>query len=177
MTDLAVPAHVHNIPHMFIDLPKIGKCDFEEFLGLDNQLFELGKVDIGDISSYEVNSFDEFYKRLDDIAKYTFLNSCFTAEQLREIAADRMVFGYDNVEELIEKMKKVGVEILHVEGYLQENRYYVRNLTSMHCEKISMKTTYFSLKMIAPCFLFLIGQVSGRFKERYGENARREPFG
>ncbi|MFH1488875.1 MAG: cyclic nucleotide-binding domain-containing protein, partial [Pseudomonadota bacterium] len=51
LSDLAVPAHVHNIPHMFIDLPKIGKCDFEEYLGLDQSLLTLNQHEIGDISA------------------------------------------------------------------------------------------------------------------------------
>ncbi|MBW1895180.1 MAG: hypothetical protein JRI91_16035, partial [Deltaproteobacteria bacterium] len=48
LSDLAVPAHVHNIPHMFLDLPRIGKCDFEEYLGLDQPLLTLNQHEIGD---------------------------------------------------------------------------------------------------------------------------------
>ena len=166
LSDLAIPAHVHNIPHMFLDLPKIGKCDFEEFLGLDRQLMMLNSYDIGDISAVAVISFDDFYAALEHIARYTFLSSSFTVEQMKAIARDRMITDAGDMAALIEKLSQVGVTVHPVEGYGQEERYYVRNLTSSECEEISGKTILFSLKTIAACFVFLVDVVVERLNRR-----------
>jgi CRP-like cAMP-binding protein len=163
MSDLAVPAHVHNIPHMFLDLPKIGKCDFEEYLGLDPQLVKLHEHDIGDISAVRVESMEDFYRSLDDMAKYTFLNSSFTFQQLKSIARDRMITTYSDKDDLIKKMRKMGVTVLPVEGCEDEERFYVRNLTSSECDEIGKKTTLYSLKTVAACFLFLISMLNEKF--------------
>lgn len=162
LSDLAVPAHVHNIPHMFLDLPKIGKCDFEEYLGLDQPLLTLNQHEIGDISAHLIESFDDFYQCLDKMARYNFLNSSFGYQQLGVIAKDRMISNYNGQDDLIRKLKRAGVSVLPVEGLSGEERFYVRNLTSHECEEISKKTTYYSLKAIAGCFLFLIKMVNDR---------------
>jgi CRP-like cAMP-binding protein len=164
LSDLAVPAHVHNIPHSFVDLPKIGKCDFEEYLGLDQSLLRLNLHEIGDISARQVESFEAFYECLDNMARYTFLNASFDYNQLRMIATDRMISTFEGKEDLIEKLKKRGVSVLPVEGFVGEERFYVRNLTTHECEKISEKTTYYSLKAIASCLLFLMGEVNERLE-------------
>ena len=160
MSDLAVPAHVHNIPHMFIDLPKVGKCDFEEFLGLDEQLIALTEHEIGDISSNKVDSFEDFYKGLDQIATHTFFSSAYDFERLKELARERMIRNIKNEEDLLSKLKRMGVSVLPVEGYEEEKLYYVRNLTTGQCRKISKEATFYALKMIAACFLFLIKEVN-----------------
>lgn len=166
LSDLAIPAHVHNIPHMFLDLPKIGKCDFEEYLGLDQQLTALNSHEIGDISAAAVTSFDGFYAALEHIARYTFLTSSFTAEQMQQIARDRMITGENDTAALIAKLSQVGVTVHPVEGYDREQRYYVRNLTSSECEKISDKTILFSLKAISACFIFILGVVVDRLERQ-----------
>lgn len=166
LSDLAIPAHVHNIPHMFIDFPKIGKCDFEEYLGLDRQLVMLNRHDIGDISAVAVNTFDGFYDALEQMARYTFLSSSFTIEQMKDIARDRMITDAGDMASLIEKLSRVGVTAHPVEGYDREKRYYVRNLTSSECEEISRKTILFSLKTIAACFIFMAGVVIDRLEGR-----------
>ena len=160
MSDLAVPAHVHNIPHMFIDFPKIGKCDFEEYLGLDQQLLTLHNHEIGDISAVRVESFEDFYRSLNDMARFTFLNSSFNSRQLESIARDRMITSFYGKDDLIKRMKKMGVTVLPVEGFKDEERFYVRNLTSHECDEISKKTTLYSLKTVAACFLFLISMLN-----------------
>ena len=160
LSDLAVPAHVHNIPHMFLNLPKAGKCDFEEYLGLDQPLLSLNQHEIGDISAHKVESFEDFYKCLDNMARYNFLNSSFDYQQLGAIAKDRMISSYVGGDDLIKKLRKVGVSVLPVEGLNGEERFYVRHLTSHECEEISKKITYYSLKAIAACFLFLIKMVN-----------------
>lgn len=164
MSDLAVPAHVHNIPHMFINFPKIGKCDFEEYLGLDNQLTTLNHHEIGDISSNPIRSFDDFYRALDDMARYTFLNSSFSYEQLMPVARDRMIADPEDRDDLFSRMRKMGVTVQPVEAYKDEERFYVRNLTSSECEEISKKTILFSLKTVTACFLFLLGEVIDRME-------------
>jgi hypothetical protein len=166
LSDLAVPAHVHNIPHMFLDLPRIGKCDFEEHLGLDQPLLALNQHEIGDISSIEVASFDDFYECLNNMARYTFLNSSFDYDQLKRIANDRMINTFEGKDDLIRRLKKAGVAVFPVEGLSGEERYYVRNLTSLECEEISEKTTYYSLKTIASCFIFLMATLNGKLQER-----------
>ncbi|MBW1771425.1 MAG: hypothetical protein JRJ82_00865 [Deltaproteobacteria bacterium] len=166
LSDLAVPAHVHNIPHMFLDLPRIGKCDFEEYLGLDQPLLTLNQHEIGDISAIKVGSFEDFYECLDNMARYTFLNSSFDYEQLKRIANDRMINTFDGKDDLIRRLKKVGVSVYPVEGLTEEERFYVRNLTSRECEEISEKTTYYSLKTISSCFIFLMAMVNERLEER-----------
>ncbi len=166
LSDLAVPAHVHNIPHMFLDLPRIGKCDFEEHLGLDQPLLTLNQHEIGDISAISVASFDDFYGCLDNMARYTFLKSSFAYDQLKRIAKDRMINTFDGKDDLIRRLKKVGVTVLPVEGLTEEERFYVRNLTSLECEEISEKTTYYSLKTIASCFIFLVAEVNEKLKGR-----------
>ena len=172
-SDLAIPAHVHNIPHMFLDLPKIGKCDFEEYLGLDRQLMALNSHEIGDISAAAVTSFDDFYAALEHVARYTFLMSSFTVEQMRQIARDRMITGDGDTAELIGKLSQVGVTVHPVEGYDREQRYYVRNLTTSECETIANKTILFSLKTIAACFVFIVGVVVDRL-ERQGQIISRQ---
>lgn len=169
MSDLAVPAHVHNIPHMFIDLPKIGKCDFEEFLGLDEQLIALTEHEIGDISAITINSFDDFYEGLDQIAMHTFFSSAYDLERLKELARERMIQNVDNEEELFVKLKRMGVSVVPVEGYEEKKLYYVRNLTTRQCQKISKEATFYALKMIAACFLFLIKEVNRNMQ--FGEGA------
>ncbi|MEW6667619.1 MAG: cyclic nucleotide-binding domain-containing protein [Thermodesulfobacteriota bacterium] len=169
LSDLAIPAHVHNIPHMFLDLPKIGKCDFEEYLGLDRQLMLLNSHDIGDISAAAMSSFDGFYAALEHIARFTFLSSSFTVEQMRAIARDRMIPDAGDTAALIGKLSQVGVTVQPVEGYDPEERYYVRNLTSSECEEISLKTILFSLKTIAACFVFLIDVVVDGLEGQAGE--------
>ena len=166
LSDLAVPAHVHNVPHMFLDLPKIGKCDFEEYLGLDHPLLILNQHEIGDISAISVESFEDFYACLDNMARYTFLNSSFDYEQLKRIAKDRMINTFEGKDDLIRRLKKVGVTVFPVDGLTDEERFYVRNLTSHECEEISEKTTYYSLKTISSCFIFLMAMVGERLKGR-----------
>jgi len=123
LSDLAIPAHVHNIPHMFLDLPKIGKCDFEEYLGLDQPLMVLNSHEIGDISAAAVTSLDDFYAALEHIARYTFLSSSFTVEQMKAIARDRMITDTGDAATLIGKLSQVGVTVHQVEGYDREKRY------------------------------------------------------
>lgn len=166
LSDLAVPAHVHNIPHMFLDLPRIGKCDFEEHLGLDQPLLTLNQHEIGDISAVSVESFDDFYECVDNMARYTFLNSSFNYDQLKRIAKDRMISNFEDKNDLIRRLKKVGVAVMPVEGLTEEERYYVRNLTSLECEEISEKTTYYSLKTIASCFIFLMAMVNDKLERK-----------
>jgi hypothetical protein len=147
---------------MFIDFPRIGKCDFEEYLGLDQQLLTLNNHEIGDISAVRISSFEDFYRCLNDMAKYTFLNSSFNSQQLEPIARDRMITNFDGNDDLINRMKKMGVTVLRVQGYEDDERFYVRNLTSQECDDISRKTTYYSLKTVAACFLFLISELNER---------------
>jgi CRP-like cAMP-binding protein len=167
MSDLSIPAHVHNIPHMFIDFPRIGKCDFEEYLGLDPQLMTLSDLDIGDISTNEITNWQQFYDGLDQMARYTFLNSSFNLEQLKEFAKERMIVDTETKKDLpknlpknlIKRLNKMGVTIYPALGYESEERFYARNLTTAQCARISQKTTYYSLKMISACYIFLLGQV------------------
>lgn len=168
MTDLAVPSHVHNIPHMFLDVPKIGKCDFEEYLGLDSQLLKLSNTEIADISAVKIGSFNDFYKSLDYMARYTFLNSSFDYEGLKTIARERMITEFDGKKDLINKLRKMGVAVWRAEGLENEERYYVRNLTTSQCDEIGDKTTFYSLKILASCFIFLISSVNGKLR---GESA------
>jgi len=168
MSDLAIPAHVHNIPHLFVDLPRIGKCDFEEYLGQDQPLTVLSGHDIGDISSVPVASFEEYHAALDRIARYTFLKSSFTEDQMSAVARTRMITEYESTDDLIEKLDQVGVLVHPVEGYDAEKRYYVRNLTCAECEDIARNTMIFSLKAIAACFIFLVGTVMDRIEPGEG---------
>ena len=165
MSDLAVPAHVHNIPHMFIDLPRIGKCDFEEYLGLDQQLIALNNIEIGDISSIEVNSFDDFWLHVKNVSKFTFLASSFTYEELQDIARERLISDTLNKKTLIKDLSKKGVSIVPVEGLHNEDRYYVRHLTSHQCYEISQKATFYSLKSLSSCFLFLVSETMERLEK------------
>ena len=173
LSDLAVPAHVYNIPHMFIDLPKIGKCDFEEYLGLDQPLLRLNQHEIADLSTHRVETIEDFYECAHDIARYTFLHSSFDYEQLQGFAKDRMICTYEGKEDLIRRLKKAGVEVLPVHGITEDDRFYVRNLTSHECEEINEKTIYYSLKAIAPCFIFLISMVAETQKKRNGQALSR----
>lgn len=166
MADLAVPAHVHNIPHMFIDVPRIGKCDFEEFLGLDEQLYELSQYDIKDVSMIRVTSFDEFYDRLDYIARHTFLNSAYSMEDLEEVAKKRMITRYHDKKDLFHKFKRMGISVAPVQGYSEKELYYVRNLTTEQCKEISSRVVYFAVRHILPAFIFLLGEVTRRIGER-----------
>ena len=100
------------------------------------------------------------------MARYTFLNSSFDYEQLKRIASDRMINTFDGKDDLIRRLKKVGVSVYPVEGLTEEERFYVRNLTSQECEEISEKTTYYSLKTISSCFIFLMAMVNERLKGR-----------
>lgn len=170
LSDLAVPAHVHNIPHLFVDLPKIGKCDFEEYLGLDQPLLRLNQHEIGDLSSHRVETLEEFYQCVHDIAQYTFLHSSFDYEQLQGIAKDRMIHTFEDKKDLIRRLKKTGVEVLPVQGITEDERYYVRNLTSRECAEINEKTIYYSLKAIASCFIFLIHVVADIQKKKNGQD-------
>ncbi len=168
MADLAVPAHVHNIPHMFIDVPRIGKCDFEEFLGLDEQLVELSQYDIKDISSIRVSNFDEFYHCLDYIARHTFLNSCYSMDDLNEVAKKRMITRYHDKKDLFQKFKRMGITVSPVQGFQDKELYYVRNLTTEQCKEVSSNVVYFAVRHILPCFIFLLQAVNERMMKLDG---------